>query len=919
MHAVPEESDHPVMNWLSEAVVFIEKTLGIRFSHVIGRGAAGCFGCGKLGNDRLAPKALQTSPKNRMTFLKPFNDWPFRVGIKLISPDSLLGSIEKKGVRRVAKLQQKAPHPHLVTLYGLLEYKDGIIEFLELADSLEQSEEPGRDKYHVLDNQIWTKGIMPVSDAFGIIRPIGEAAQHLREHHLRHQDIRPANVIRVDGIWKLGDFGMVIPEGPQGIEGPLASYPYGSDTAGLARTMYAMLSGRQDLDTPIDPLPQESGKLADKIHDELICRAWKDDAVINTPAMFLRSLDKICIQHDEGTSVPVSERVRMLADRLAIYIKAYNQGMIWLWMGLGALPILILSFVTWRAGWPFLVIPISFVAVALLLPFLIRKSKSIWSVDTVCKKMSHWFSTKVYQESTPSDNLLHASLGYDCGGESGLLRIWRQYRGPWRLFDYKVSPRVWLSESFASVRQSIQSIRHQSRPLGWVTKQRNRTLWFQGFGLWLESLNPFRLYRMARNRVPDHPATRTEGAIALAVSSEASECYRLYIDIFPVAEFLRENLRKYLRIFWIVLAIVLILLLLWLFYSIESSTKPPEDQPGTQDSLEAPAMIEEEPSNDEELLRKEKAAGTEVQGDDKGGKDGSDGLDGMEPEKKAAARKACQAAAKAVEKALNAIRDQESKNNKKASGKNRNTNGGAQSGHQPQGTKQAGSTSKGSGNQGGQSNGAGLRQSKKFMQAAKRGTANLKSLAETASAASREIASAQVEAQKAYQTAKSGKQAQAAKAREGLLQQAAEAMKAFEAAAAQVAQSGKSGAGQNAPTQGQGSQPSNQMGDGGRDPGTGSNPKDHWSGSASKPPAMKRVLELALKRQTGDEGEFKPSKEIPKITPLSCQRTATAKDPAALIGDQRRRLAYFSLIGQAPNESNRSGSKENRPASAERN
>eukprot|EP00092_Neocalanus_flemingeri_P036583 GFUD01039832.1.p1 GENE.GFUD01039832.1~~GFUD01039832.1.p1 ORF type:complete len:603 (+),score=176.77 GFUD01039832.1:64-1872(+) len=112
-------------------------------------------------------------------------------------------------LEEVRKHQFLPPHSNLVRFYHSWEEKARLYQQFELCKvSLQEMGQQGR----LDEDTIW-----------GYMVDLLLAVQHLHEHDLVHMDIKPENIfIGMDGICKLGDFGLVIDlatGGDDGIEG----------------------------------------------------------------------------------------------------------------------------------------------------------------------------------------------------------------------------------------------------------------------------------------------------------------------------------------------------------------------------------------------------------------------------------------------------------------------------------------------------------------------------------------------------------------------------------------------------------------------------------------------------------------------------------------------------------------------------
>ena len=118
-----------------------------------------------------------------------------------------------------------------------------------------------------------------VSSCIDVGHRLAEALQHLHERDLAHRDVKPANVIFVEGKAKLADVGLVAARGQQtfvGTEGFVPPEGPGSgqaDIYSLGKVLYEMATGKDRLQFP--ELPEELPDGTNRKHwvalNEVIC------------------------------------------------------------------------------------------------------------------------------------------------------------------------------------------------------------------------------------------------------------------------------------------------------------------------------------------------------------------------------------------------------------------------------------------------------------------------------------------------------------------------------------------------------------------------------------------------------------------------------------------------------------------------
>src|ERR1041385_5809351 len=151
---------------------------------------------------------------------------------------------------------------------------------MELADSAA----PNESTYVplTLAEYIQRHGRLPPSDCARIGTVIAEGLSFLHRHGLVHRDVKPSNIIFVEGRPKLADIGLVTNVdsarsfvGTDGFIAPEGPGTASADIYGLGKTLYEMATGRNRLDFPDLPADLETADRSGRFIElnEIILRA----------------------------------------------------------------------------------------------------------------------------------------------------------------------------------------------------------------------------------------------------------------------------------------------------------------------------------------------------------------------------------------------------------------------------------------------------------------------------------------------------------------------------------------------------------------------------------------------------------------------------------------------------------------------
>ena len=162
---------------------------------------------------------------------------------------------EKWGEREMESIRafRKIPsHPALAQIFSSGKLSDGRFYYtMELADNA------GTEAEYQADTLAFRmkNRVIPLPEILQIISVVASGAEHLHKHGLSHGDIKPENIIFVNGRPKLGDFGTLSSDH----SGTAGFYPKNSvsgadrDCYALGMTLYCAWSGRDAADFPDPP------------------------------------------------------------------------------------------------------------------------------------------------------------------------------------------------------------------------------------------------------------------------------------------------------------------------------------------------------------------------------------------------------------------------------------------------------------------------------------------------------------------------------------------------------------------------------------------------------------------------------------------------------------------------------------------
>lgn len=170
------------------------------------------------------------------------------LALKVISP-----RWQRSELQAVTVLRELPAHPAVTQIYQTGQLTDGCFFYtMELADNA------GAFQQYIPDTlaQRIGSGNLSVLDILSILRTVTSGVQHLHAHKIFHGDIKPENIIFINGQAKLSDFGTLSGSGTAGTAGFIPDDPVDGidrDCYALAKTLYCAYSSRDAADFPSPP------------------------------------------------------------------------------------------------------------------------------------------------------------------------------------------------------------------------------------------------------------------------------------------------------------------------------------------------------------------------------------------------------------------------------------------------------------------------------------------------------------------------------------------------------------------------------------------------------------------------------------------------------------------------------------------
>jgi alpha-L-fucosidase len=196
---------------------------------------------------------------------------------------------EYDGIRKFEPISRSYDHQVQILHVGRQDEQGRFYYIMELADDQRTGQQIDAKTYvpKTLKSELQKRGRLPVAECLRIGAALAAALESLHQHGLIHRDIKPGNIIFVNGVPKLADIGLVTDRdvsvsyvGTEGYIPPEGPSSAQADIYSLGKVLYEMATGRDRMDFP--ELPTDLQELPDREAllelNGLIVKACEHDA-----------------------------------------------------------------------------------------------------------------------------------------------------------------------------------------------------------------------------------------------------------------------------------------------------------------------------------------------------------------------------------------------------------------------------------------------------------------------------------------------------------------------------------------------------------------------------------------------------------------------------------------------------------------
>jgi WD40 repeat protein len=180
---------------------------------------------------------------------------------------------EFTGIRQFEPISRSHPGVVHILHVGRDDAAGYFYYIMELADAVDGEPAASIARYEprTLASELKSRGRLPLIEVLALGVQLAGALGHIHRHRLVHRDVKPSNVIFVDGQAKLADIGLVTGAdeaksfvGTEGFIPPEGPGSTQADIFGLGRLLYEAATGKDRCDFPDLPVDLDSWSSAER-------------------------------------------------------------------------------------------------------------------------------------------------------------------------------------------------------------------------------------------------------------------------------------------------------------------------------------------------------------------------------------------------------------------------------------------------------------------------------------------------------------------------------------------------------------------------------------------------------------------------------------------------------------------------------